>query len=61
MNSLGKRTKLDRHSRRLLVDEAEWRDRLNQLADMRRASSAAPVAGGPGAPDGRHGNGTAIP
>jgi hypothetical protein len=45
MNPLSKRTKLDRHSKRLLVDEAEWRDRLNQLADIRRASSTTPAAG----------------
>jgi hypothetical protein len=64
MNQLRKRTKLDRHSRRLMVDEAEWRARLNLLADMRRAPSAPPVAAGaavPGATDGRHGSGTASP
>jgi hypothetical protein len=44
MNSLGTRTEPDPHARRLLVDEAEWRDRLNQLANMRRMPSATPVA-----------------
>jgi hypothetical protein len=39
MNSLSARGGLDPHSRRLLVDETEWRDRLNQLADMRREVS----------------------
>jgi len=29
-------TELDRHSKRLLVDAAEWRDRLEQLAELRR-------------------------
>lgn len=45
MNSLSP-TDLDRHARRLLVDEAEWRDRLNQLADMRRVLSGTPSAAG---------------
>jgi hypothetical protein len=45
MNSLSG-AKLDPHARRLLVDEAEWRDRLNQLADMRRVLLATPVAAG---------------
>jgi hypothetical protein len=44
MNSLSSRTDLDPHSRRLQVDEAEWRDRLNQLADMRRTLFATPIA-----------------
>jgi hypothetical protein len=39
-------TDIDPHARRLLVDEAEWRDRLNQLADMRRVLSNNPIAGG---------------
>jgi hypothetical protein len=43
MKALG-RTKLDLHARRLLVDEAEWGDRLNQLADIRHAFTV-PVAG----------------
>ncbi len=38
--------KPDPHARRLLVDEAEWRDRLNQLADMRRGPVVTPVAAG---------------
>jgi hypothetical protein len=29
----------DRHSKRLLVDIAEWRDRLEQLAEMRRGAA----------------------
>jgi hypothetical protein len=37
-------TDLDLHARRLLVDEAEWRDRLDQLADVRRVLSANPIA-----------------
>jgi hypothetical protein len=41
MNSLSP-TRLDPHARRLLVDEAEWRARLTQLADMRRMLSADP-------------------
>ena len=41
MNSLSP-TDLDPHARRLLVDEAEWRARLTQLADMRRMLSADP-------------------
>jgi hypothetical protein len=45
MSSPSTRSGLDPHSRRLLVDEVEWRDRLNQLADMRRVLSAAPAAG----------------
>jgi hypothetical protein len=64
MNPLSKRAKLDRHSRRLLVDEAEWRDRLNQLADMRRAPTATPIAAGApvvGAADIRHGGATGSP
>jgi hypothetical protein len=37
---------LDRHSKRVLVDIAEWRDRLEQLAEMRRvAAVAAPSEG----------------
>jgi hypothetical protein len=43
MNSLS-RAKPDPHTKRLLVDEAEWRDRLNQLADMRRTPVAAGAA-----------------
>jgi hypothetical protein len=38
--------KPDPHARRLLVDEAEWRDRLNLLADMRRGLAVTPVAVG---------------
>jgi hypothetical protein len=45
MNSLSP-SLFDRHARRLLVDEAEWRDRLNQRADMRRMLSAMPSAAG---------------
>jgi hypothetical protein len=45
MNSLS-RAKPDPHARRLLVDEAEWRDRLNQLADMRRRLTVTPIAAG---------------
>jgi hypothetical protein len=37
----GTSTLLDRHSKRLLVDIAEWRDRLEQLAEMRRAAAAS--------------------
>lgn len=53
------RAKRDPHARRLLVDEAEWRDRLNQLADMRRGPVVTPVAAGGamvGAPDGEQGD-----
>jgi hypothetical protein len=35
----GTSTLLDRHSKRLLVDIAEWRDRLEQLAEIRRAAA----------------------
>jgi hypothetical protein len=35
----GTSTLLDRHSKRVLVDIAEWRDRLEQLAEMRRATA----------------------
>jgi hypothetical protein len=45
MNSLN-RARPDPHARRLLVDEAEWRDRLNLLADMRRGLPVTPVAVG---------------
>jgi hypothetical protein len=45
MNSLS-RAKPDPHTKRLLVDEAEWRDRLNQLADMRRGLAVPPAATG---------------
>jgi hypothetical protein len=45
MNLLS-RAKRDPHAKRLLVDEAEWRDRLNQLADMRRGLAVTPVAVG---------------
>jgi hypothetical protein len=37
----GTSTLLDRHSKRLLVDIAEWRDRLEQLAEMRRAAAVS--------------------
>jgi hypothetical protein len=56
MNSLGIRSRRNPHDRRLLVDEAEWRDRLDQLAEMRR-HSLAPVAAGAAtaaAPDDGH-------
>jgi hypothetical protein len=56
MNSLRVRSKRNPHDRRLLVDEAAWRDRLDQLAEMRRLS-LAPVAAGPAAaaaPDDGH-------
>jgi hypothetical protein len=46
MNSHSATEPRDPHARRLLVDEAEWRDRLNQLADMRRVLSATPVVAG---------------
>jgi hypothetical protein len=52
----------DPHARRLLVDEAEWRDRLNQLADMRRVLSDTSVAAGDAmrvVPIGEHGDTTA--
>jgi hypothetical protein len=32
-------TSLDRQSKRVLVDSAEWRDRLEQLAEMRYAAT----------------------
>jgi hypothetical protein len=54
--------KPDPHARRLLVDEAEWRDRLNQLADMRRGLAVTPVAAGAAivaAPGEQHGSTTA--
>jgi metal-dependent hydrolase (beta-lactamase superfamily II) len=41
MASPGISTLVDRHSRRVLVDTAEWRDRLEQLAEMRRAAAAS--------------------
>jgi hypothetical protein len=41
MVSPGTPTLVDRHSRRVLVDIAEWRDRLEQLAEMRRAATAS--------------------
>jgi hypothetical protein len=56
------RAKADPHARRLRVDEAEWRDRLNQLADMRRGLAVMPVAAGQAivtAPSEQHGNTTA--
>ncbi len=56
------RAKSNPHARRLLVDEAEWRGRLNQLADMRRGLAVAPVAEGAAiavAPGGEHGPATA--
>ncbi len=61
MNSLS-RAKPDPHARRLLVDEAEWRDRLNQLADMRRGLAVTPVTAGAAivaTPGDEHGNTTA--
>jgi hypothetical protein len=46
MASPGTSTLVDRHSKRLLVDIAEWRDRLEQLAEMRRAAAvSAPSEG----------------
>jgi hypothetical protein len=39
MVSPGTPTLVDRHSRRVLVDIAEWRDRLEQLAEMRRGAA----------------------
>jgi hypothetical protein len=46
MASPGTPTLLDRHSKRVLVDTAEWRDRLEQLAEMRRAAAALIPSGG---------------
>jgi hypothetical protein len=37
----GTSTLLDRHSKRVLVDIAEWRDRLEQLAEMRRVATVS--------------------
>ena len=56
MSSYRIRSKRNPHSRRLLVDEAEWRDRLNQLAEMRRLSVVPDAAGGAtaAAPDDGH-------
>ncbi len=34
-------TPLDRHAKRHLADNFEWRDRLEQLAEMRRVTFAA--------------------
>jgi hypothetical protein len=41
MASPGTPALLDRHSKRALVDTAEWRDRLEQLAEMRRAATVS--------------------
>jgi hypothetical protein len=61
MNALSTRTEHDPHFRRLRRDEAEWRDRLNQLADMRRALLAAPGTSIMAAPDNGHDNATENP
>jgi hypothetical protein len=42
----GTPTLLDRHSKRVLVDGAEWRDRLEQLAEMRGAASISTAGDG---------------
>jgi hypothetical protein len=39
MASPGAPTSLDRHSKRVVIDGAEWRNRLEQLAEIRRAGT----------------------